>query len=62
MPTNVSPLENVCLHGEQQAWVRVGELTEDGLTPNNNDVVLLGDGAGRSNDMLKLEAPHTRRR
>jgi hypothetical protein len=41
---------------------RLGELSEDGLTANNNDVVLLGDGAGRSNDMLKLEAPHTRRR
>lgn len=57
-PFRVRTRINIRLVGNQKFGRRIGELTQDGLAADHHNVIVIGDGSRRSNDVLQLGAGH----
>lgn len=51
--------KNICFHRNEQSRMRIGKLSENGLTAHHCYIGLICDAARRTDNVLKLAALHT---
>jgi len=50
--------KHISLHGNEQSWIRIWKLTENGLAADYDNICLVGNDTGGADNMFKLDSLH----